>query len=265
MARAAVIVRVRVEGAAAEVRCNDIPMAHIEEGAPGVTFPVNHVMVDGVNNVEVILRPGESPSKVRDGDTAQPAEGVTVLVDASTYGPENIPGDDPGTGLMRLRWDGAGEERFPYSVSGDFEVASPFAPWAWERAPVLALDGPTITEAADVIRAIHSAFARKDFNAVMRWKERATREVAVAYGEDWAENEAAAAQALHETWNEPGWAMEPLVAEHFDLRLVANGRLIEAIAKDWGPLLRGTEDAEGSRLSFPIYLGREAGALTVLR
>ncbi|MEZ4409116.1 MAG: hypothetical protein R3A52_21990 [Polyangiales bacterium] len=197
MARAAVIVRVKVEGAAAEVRCNDIPMAHIEEGAPGVTFPINHVMVDGVNNVEVILRPGESPSKVRDGDVAQSADGVTVLVDASTYGPDNIPGDDPGTGLMRLRWDGAGEERFPYSVSGDFEVASPFAPWAWERAPVLALDGPTITEAADVIRAIHAAFARKDFNAVTRWKERATREVAVAYGEDWAENEASAAQALN--------------------------------------------------------------------
>lgn len=226
---------------------------------------MNHLLVNGENSIEVIVAHGESPSRVRDGGVKRDASGISVELEVGLYQPETIPGDDPAKNLAKMRWVGGGEETFPLPLTAKFDVVSPFAPWAWERAPVLTLDGPTVTEAVAVVRALHAVFERKDFNAISRVKERGTREAALAYGEDWAENEAAAARALDETWNAPGWAMEPLVAEDFDLRLVAGGRLIEAIGKNWEPLLRGTEDSEGSRLSFPVLIGRDAGALAVLR
>lgn len=266
MARSALILDVTFEGCDLELYVNDIPLGRMLATAGTGMLQCDHVLVAGENVFEVLLHPGATPSVARTDKRTLPGDGVWVEVRAAICPPGTAPGETGTTPLFRFGErlpDGPVE--FPRSVKTTHVVERTEGPWAWERASVLLLDPALLQEATTYVRSMHDALARKSFAGFWQHNEVAHREVAHAYDVPLTQRYAAGEAALNERFAEPGFAMAPLVAENFDYRLVANGRLLECIAKDWGAVVRTEPDAEGHVMRFPVMLGRVDGALRGLR
>ncbi|MFN7650450.1 MAG: hypothetical protein ACK5UT_23380 [Acidobacteriota bacterium] len=59
--------------------------------------------------------------------------------------------------------------------------------------------------------------------------------------------------------------IKPLHPDDFDLRLAANGRLVECVLPDWTPLLRGEPDADGNEDQYDMFIGRLDGQSRIFR
>ncbi|MBP6829724.1 MAG: hypothetical protein KA978_03015 [Deltaproteobacteria bacterium] len=266
MASTALLLDITLEGCDAELYVNDIPVGRILAAAGGGIHQVDHLLVRGANTFEVLLNPGSTPSVARTEKRMLPGDGVAVEVTAARCPPGTSPGEVGTTRLFRFgeRLPG-GPVEFPRSVKNTFEVDPPNAAWAWERADVLLLDPALLREATQYVQSLHGSLARKSFPGFWAHNEIAHREVAAAYDVPLAERQAAAEAAMARRFADPAFAMAPLVAEQFDYRLVANGRLLECIAKDWGAVVRTEPDSEGKVMRFPIMVGRIDGSLRGLR
>lgn len=266
MARSAVLLDVTVEGCDVELYVNDIPLVRMPAAAGGGMHQCDHVLVQGDNAFEVLLHPGSTPSVARTERRSLPSDGVSVEVRAALCPPGTAPGDPGTTALFRFgeRLPG-GPMEFPRSVKTTHAFDHTEGPWAWERAEVLQLDAAVLQEATRYVQSMHSSLARKSFPSFWAHNEVAHREVARAFDVPLAERQAAAEAALLGQFADPAFAMAPLVAEQFDYRLVAGGRLIECVASDWRAVVRTEPDSEGNVMRFPIMLGRIDGSLRGLR
>lgn len=266
MAPTALLLDITLEGCDAELYVNDVPVGRILAAAGGGVHQVDHLLVRGTNTFEVLLHPGSTPSVARTEKRALPGDGVAVEVLAARCPPGTSPGEPDTTRLFRFgeRVPG-GPIEFPRSVKTAFEVDPPHGAWAWERAELLQMDPTLLREATQYVQSLHGSLARKSFPGFWAHNEIAHREVAAAYDVPLTERQSAAEAAMARRFADPGFAMAPLVAEQFDYRLVANGRLLECIAKDWGAVIRTEPDAEGKVMRFPIMVGRFEGSLRGLR
>ena len=266
MARSALLLDVTVEGCDVELYVNDIPLVRIPAAAGGGMHQCDHVLVPGPNVFEVLLHPGATPSVARTDKRTLPSAGIAVEVHAALCPPGTAPGEVGTTTLFRFgeRLPG-GPLEFPRSVQATHPIDRTEGPWAWERATVLQLDPTLLYEATRFVQSMHASLARKSFVGFWAHNEIAHREVARAFDVPLSERQAAGEAALNSQFADPAFAMAPLVAEQFDYRLVAGGRLLECIAKDWGAIVRTEPDSEGHVMRFPIMLGRLDGVLRGLR
>lgn len=266
MARSAVLLDVTLEGCDLELYVNDIPLMKVPAAAGGGMFQCDHVLVQGENVFEVLLHPGSTPSVARTEKRTLPSDGIAVEVRAALCPPGTSPGEVGTTALFRFgeRLPG-GPMEFPRSVKTTHVFDRTEGPWAWERAEQLHLDAALLQEATRYVQSMHGALARKSFPGFWAHNETAHREVARAFDVPLSERQSAAEAALNSQFADPAFAMAPLVAEQFDYRLVANGRLLECIAKDWRAVVRTEPDSEGNVMRFPIMLGRIDGNLLGLR
>ncbi len=266
MSRSSVLVDVSVEGCDVEVYVNDVPLFRVTTAHESGVFPANHLIVRGDNVFEVLVNPGSHPSVARTEKRSLPGEGVSVRVHVALCPPGTSPGDAGTTTLLRFG-DVApdGPTEFPRAARAALAMEPEYGPWAWERADVLTLDGALLQEATKYVQSLHASLARKSFPAFFAHNEVAHVEVASAFDVSAAERRASGEAALNETFADPAFGMAPLVAEQFDYRLVANGRLIDCVAKDWDALVRTLPDGEGHVMRFPIMLGRVDGSLRGLR
>lgn len=266
MARSAVLLDVTLEGCDLELYVNDIPLVRVPAVAGGGMFQCDHVLVQGENVFEVLLHPGSTPSVARTERRSLPSDGIAVEVRAALCPPGTAPGEVGTTALFRFgeRLPG-GPMEFPRSVKTTHAFDRTEGPWAWERAELLHLDGALLQEATRYVQSMHGSLARKSFPGFWAHNETAHREVARAFDVPLTERQSAAEGALNRQFADPAFAMAPLVAEQFDYRLVASGRLLECIAKDWRAVVRTEPDSEGNVMRFPIMVGRIDGNLIGLR
>jgi hypothetical protein len=266
MARAALLLDITLEGCDAELYVNDVPLARIPAAAGGAMHQVDHLLVRGTNTFEVLLHPGATPSVARTDQRTLPGDGVAVEVLVARCPPGSAPTDADATRLFRFgEREPAGPMEFPHSVRGTWEIEPDVGPWTWERADVLTLDATLRREVTQYVQSLHASLARKSFPRFWAHNEVAHREVALAFDVALGERQSAAESVLARRFADPAFAMAPLVAEQFDLRLVGGGRMVECVAKDWGALVRTAPDAEGKVMRFPITVGRVDGVLRGLR
>jgi hypothetical protein len=266
MARSAVLVDVTADGCDLELYVNDIPLGRMPAAAGGGMLQCDHVLVVGENVFELVLQPGATPSTARTEKRSLPSDGVAVEVRVALCPPGSAPGEVGTTALFRFseRLPGGAME-FPHVVRATHVFDRTEGPWAWERAEVLQLDAALLQEATRYVQSLHGSLARRSFPGFWAHNEIAHVEVCRAYDVPLAERQSAGQAALAERFAEPTFAMAPLVAENFDYRLVAGGRLLECVARDWGAIVRTEPDAEGHVMRFPIMLGRVDGTLRGLR
>ncbi len=266
MARSLVVLDVDVEGCDVEVWVNDIPIFRVPAAAGGGMHQVDHVLIRGENLFEVVINPGSTPSVARTEKRTLPGDGVAVKVHAARCPPGTQPGEPDTVSLFRFGEtlaDGALE--FPRVVRATHVFEDVLGPWAWERAEVLQMDGALLQEATRYVQSMHGALARKSFPGFWAHNEIAHREVCIAFDVALADRQRAAEAALAEMFAEPTFAMAPLVAEEFDYRLVAGGRMLECVAKDGRGVVRTEPDEEGKAVRFPIMVGRFEGSMRGLR
>lgn len=164
--------------------------------------------------------------------------------------------------LLELAWDAAQAEPGPYprSVQVTRNLGPLFGRWGWESAEKLQLDTATIDSAANVLESIRTSLAASNPEVLLRLATGKFANAAVAFParpynvlvEQFRRVVARDASA-------PGWAFPPLDRERFDFRLVAGGRLLECINRDWRPTLRTAVLSDGYPKYYPLLLCRIHG------
>jgi hypothetical protein len=258
-----------VDGCSAEVYLNDIPLGRLfpEPGNPELGLTINQLIRNGPNTVELLLDPGDHPSAARTPKETRDLAGLSFFLRVSRVPEGGVIGESaPSETLVEVNFTGDGMVvPVPLSAVRTFTVDSPFPPWAWERAEVLTL-GPALT--ADVVAFLadyRAALAHRDIGRENRLSALVHAEICAAYGRSPGPWVAALNGAIEDEWRRADWSVEPIDADQLDLRLCANGRMVQCVRKDWDDAIRSNRDAEGGNMTVPLFLGRLDGRMQRLR
>ncbi len=152
------------------------------------------------------------------------------------------------------------------SISVDLPVQ--YGRWLWQDAPVLTLDDAARAEAVSVLESVQNALFGGDLGRMLDLVKVRWEEVDRAYpGRNDGDDRASLGSWLSELASEPHRRLPLRPSEH-DFRLVAGGRVIECIDKDFMPSLRILQEIEPNRWAetpYPVYLARIQNRLTVVR
>ena len=269
-ARTVTILEAGVSGCDAELYLNGIPLALLLSSRNrSVSVPVMQYIVTGDNHVMLTVNPGATPGTALDGpDWTAPRE-ARASFRLVSYPAGAFAGDPGGVEHLARYWTGDGQEAGTRRLEGavDWPLAqwpTPAGPWAWESAPVLDLNGHR-GHVEDFIARVHRLLEAGDAGTMLQLADHHLREVAAAYSLDLAQEQQAGTAFLAEEFAKPGWAMEPLDPEGYDLRPCAGGRLVECVRADREPILREVPSAEGEYFFYPMKIGAVGGQLRILR
>jgi hypothetical protein len=265
-----IVVEAKVVGCAVECYLNDIPVCEVGRGqARSIAMPVNQYAVRGANQFTLVARPGPSPATARvKRPELERANGASAIATISRYRENTVSGDGTGQVLATLSWAGvAGNEPepFPAEVSATAEVAMGLGPWTWQNAEVLTLDDETVGAVANLIELIRGGLAAGDTSAFLDLGTTALREIARAYQDSPDQGVNTLRAVVDDGRSAVHWKFPPVPRDLWYLRLVAGGRMIECIAKDWEPIVRSITDGEDNSFSMPLMVGRSGGRWMVLR
>lgn len=258
-----------VEGCTAEVYLNDIPVGRVAAppGNPELGLTINQLIRNGKNTMEIVLEPGDRPSLAKTPRDERALDGITAGLRVCRYAMGVPIGEvSPLETLSEVSFSGDGLTLpLPVVITREFVVDSPFPQWAWERAEPLVMGPRLVAEVMDVLADYRVALARRDIARENALSAVAYQEIAAAYGRVLRPWVADLDAVLESEWVRPDWAMEPIDPNALDLRLCANGRLVQCVLKDWDDAVRSNYDAEGQNMSIPLFLGRIDGKLQRLR
>jgi hypothetical protein len=253
------------EDCRAELYVNGFPVGRVGgDMQPYVASPIPEFLIDGENRLEVVLGAGPTPAVSRNGEATCPRAGANMLARAriARFIDGEMTGPAQGETLAELRWSGEGEDTLPKVIATIVDLGKQFGEWKWQTAEKLTLDDATVKSATEFIKMIQKNYSEckpEEIAKVAGFKHAEAVRAYPAYGAiDFGEMfiEELKAMADH-----PKWKPGDLPVEEYDLRLIADGRLIEAIGRDWRPIVRMAEGDFG----FPLIIGRIDGEWQILR
>ena len=253
----------RLMDCAVDVWLNDIPLHRASAGpdAKLLTLPVAEYVRDGDNLLTVVPFPGTTPSSSREPQPAKVSPDARFEARLVFYEEGEFPGS------------GGGREAISVAAGGDAPMALrpvsqkralrvPGEPWAWQRATVLSLTPEVRAALGRAIQQAHTAFAGRDAEWLLNFGQPYFADYARAYPGIPA---AARAERFRKGFaalpGDPPWKVAPLDAANVDLRLCAEGRLVEVIDRQFRPLLR----AESVPYPYPMFIGLLDGRMQMLR
>jgi hypothetical protein len=253
------------EDCRAELYVNGFPVGRIGGNLqPYTSAPIPEYLIEGKNKLEVVLGAGPTPSVCRTGAAACPTSDATMIARAriARFKDGEMTGPERGETLAELLWTGENEDDLPKVISTTVDLGHLFGEWKWQSAEPLTLDDETVKSAIAFIKLIQKNYS--DCNAeeiakVAGFKHAETMVAYPAYGS--FDLEAMFIDELKQMADHPQWKPDDLPVDQYDLRLIADGRLIEAIGKDWRPIVRMAEGDFG----FPLIIGRVDGEWQILR
>ena len=254
----------KLKGLAAELYVNDIPVARVGGNLqPWTSIPVPEYLIDGENALSVILGIGDNPSAARvglEGTQCDPGVEIQARIVRMKDGEMAQPGS--GEPLLEMQWVAEKAENLPYTLSTTGDIGSKFGSWKWQSADILTLDSDTSESAAEFIRGIAEAYTKANPDPIIEHARFKHQETLAAYpiyaGEDF---DAMFREQLQMGAEHPNWKPYELPRDQYDLRLVAGGRMIEAVAKDWRPIVR----MENGDFGYHMYIGKIDGEWQILR
>ncbi len=304
-----------------EVVLNGIPLGLAGLG-PQSDFqrPVHEYLVDGANEIGLVIQPGDSPSRWREAATkskaawnAQPPD--TPLTRAFAGGapaaapgpggspPVEPPADrDPEWGVEHVVWDVTGLAALPtmrasarlarypvgavagrepadtllevnWSAYDEFrtlrQAEQPFPKWVastgdlgplfgsphWNQFRELSLDEPTVESLRAFVLEVRDEIEAGQPEPVLQRSRVKFEEVGHAYGIDPAERADIFRKLLSENAGDEDWLFQTPEPEDWSFRLCAANRLVECIASDWTPLVKGIRVPDKGRFLFPMLIG----------
>jgi hypothetical protein len=267
MAEKVIHVTSLVKGCRAEVFLNDIPLCMIDgSGIRNSGDPVRQYVIEGENVLTMVIGPGPTPNTAK----TEPREGeekatpdMKALATLSYY--EEGAWLDPGGGDVQaeIRWTGENEDSFPLVLTATANLSTGLGPWKWQSADVLTLDDSTLASACEAVESIRDYFFKGDAAAINKMAKHHYKELYQAYPA-WPKGmmEEGMTESLKRNARRSSWKPAKLTREDFELRLVAGGRLLEVIDKEWQPIIR--EEEEGG-VDYRVMIGRIEGEWHILR
>jgi hypothetical protein len=255
------------DGCPVELYVNDIPVARAGgEIQPFASVPVPEFIIDGENSLTLVICSGPTPSSaVNSGDCewgpkADPKMEAVARIARLADGVMAEPGE--GETLIELQWNGEDGDSLPTVVTVTGDLGKQFGPWKWQSADELTLDEATRKSATAFIGTIKVAYEKCDPEPIIACAKIKHSEAERAYpAYEKGFFEPMIREKLTGMKDAPEWKPRNLPLDQYDLRLVAGGRMIEAIAKDWRPIIRMDNDDYCFRMMF----GRINGQWQIMR
>ncbi len=269
-----------VEGCAAELYLNDIPLDRLVagEGRRRVESTAAHqYLFDGENRLELLVEPGSTPARARTElrerklTKAHAAARLVRYADGADLGPENgavlaevtFRSEDPAVRAGEPA--SVGPAYYPRSFFTTVDLGRRSGRWAFQDAPALTLDDALVAEARAVLDEVASAVKRGDAAAFLSLLSDQHADVLQAYPaftpgrirDDIAEYVAFFHRAA-----EP---VAPRVPERHSFRLAGSGRLLHCLDDDWQGSVRMRSPDDGGISPYPLFLARLGGRLRIVR
>lgn len=304
-----------------EVVLNGVPLGLAGLGAhTEFQCPVHEYLVDGVNELGLVIQPGDSPahwraasSKSKPAWNAQPADSPLTRAfhggaPPSPPGPDGAPpvdppvdrdpdwglehvvwdvtglaalptmsasarlarypvgavaGRDPAETLLEVSWGAYGEFRslrqeeqpFPKWVSSAGDLGPLFGSPHWHAFRELTLDEPTLASLRAFVLQVRDEIEAGEAEPVLRRSRAKYQEVGRAYGLDPSERADMFRKLLGDNAGAKDWLFQTPEADEWSFRLCASKRLVECIARDWTPLVKGVRVPGKGCFMFPMLIG----------
>jgi len=252
-----------------EIWINDIPAVLLlpSEKETTVSVPLNENVIPGTNKIGVMLHAAPLASKSQDpwpdDPTAGQYSGPTSLeLQIAQYADDQPVHKDGPPPLATIEWQGPAQP-VPSLQERNFPGVNELGRWAWQDAEVFpAIDNDLRLTALDYLHHLHGLLATAQFENFVAESELKIKEYAHAYGiavEPAREGMLSALSSQAATMKLRPWALD-----EFDLRLVADGRLIECLRIDRHHALEfiGTD---GPSFFLPTKIGIAKGKWQILR
>ncbi|MFO0605230.1 MAG: hypothetical protein U0324_18770 [Polyangiales bacterium] len=264
------VLEARADGCDVEVYLNGIPVT-LRGPTHGRAFgaPVNHLVVDGVNELALVVDPGPRPSEALSpaaGRHRLPTDDHRAWARLARYPAGAVIGGPDGVELLRVEHASSAQSRpvmAPRVVEGRVDLGARSGRWAWQDAPRLSLDATTRNEIAAYLTELAGALSAGDCEVFLARSELRLAEVAQAFGRARGEKESVIRDGQARRRQRPGFAVRAVDVSAFDLRLCAGGRLVECVADDWRAIVR--EAPSDETMYFPMMLARLGGAWCIAR
>ena len=247
---------------------NGIPL--FAAGRRGVIFnslPVRQFLVEKTNQLELVVEPVERPSEARGHFRKLTLTGKKATARLVRYPEGEVARVENGQVLVELSWASDGlEATYPLSFIGQALVPEATAHWSWQDAPLLELDDSLRNEAVRCIETLADTIRRRDLDGFMAATEVKLADAFVAYPRQTQAGARNELGAFIEFWTRDG--ADPIVSldpDAHDFRLVAGGRMLEAVDRDGYSSLRLRDPKDGEAIPYPLYLARIGGVLRVVR
>lgn len=252
---------VSVHGYAGELFVNGAPILQLPLAAPVTATPtVSEWLVGGDN--EIAVRVDAIAPAAATLDPLSPRRLIVQRCEGPLGAIVPVGGDVVRDGLTYAPAPDEPAPVLPLRLAYGFRL--PAGPrWAWEGAPVLALDRSELAELRLFLEAVHADLSEGHIDRVTARMRVKYAELAPRYGSDPAAARAGMTRHFQALAQGGAWTIEPL-GEELELRPCCGGRLVEPRGRGGLPALRGGA-AGGRRWRLPVFIARLGGALEIVR
>ncbi len=242
----------KIDDCSAELWLNGIPLQRLEpDRSHNISIPAHLYLLDGQNKLEMVVNPGPIPSHARQGVSPASFKGwATARLAAYEVG--EFTGDENAEVLLETSWDSSSAKSgtFPRIVEVSGNLGKMFGRWNWENATPLRLDVATVESVTAVLEEVRASLKTGDPEVLLRLAQSKFTNAAHAFPArpfNTLVDQFRRVVARDSTVK--GWAFPKLDRDQFDFRLVADGRMLECINRDWRPTLRTVALSDG----YPKY------------
>ena len=264
-----IYVEVNKQNCEVELYINGIPVARLSAKESSTSEPAHQYLIDGANEIELLIYPGQTPSQARTAQRELGAKGAYAMAKLVKYPVGVYPGDASGEILGMIKWSGqeTKKEMFPKSVTTKIELGPLFGRWQWQDAEPLTLDKKTLSEISAYVEKFYAAFLASNGQEIQKLARVRLEEGGKALpGKDTAQADALFLRDVGERKQNKHWKVTPLRPALFDFRLCAQGRMVEIVNTDWEPTIRGVfNDNSDDPYTYPMFLSKIKGQWVMVR
>lgn len=258
----------QVRGCDAEVYVNDIPVARLlQHESAAISLPVHPQLVSGDNQVQLLINPGSTPAEARRaGAGKQLAADATAQLRLIAVNLGQAPADDDRGLIARVNFN-AQQGRpptAPVTVSATARLPVDLGPRQWQRGQRIEAITPEVQDSAlAFVNHVRDTLQAGQVRTLLPLWQAKISEAAQAYGLEPEQRLWKFIADWEAFTRAPGFMLAPVTAAGASLRLVADGRVVDCVGKDWQPLIRIADLSAGGPL-LGLGIARIEGQWTVV-
>ena len=259
------VLRLEAAGCTAEALLNGVPIVRVSPSQPMRLLPVHEFAVAGANELTLVVQP--VPTGMPELPQAQLSDGqawASLHLLLPRMGQIAHPAN--ARTLAQLDWHAPDGEVYetPLRIDGSVELPIAFPRWRWLDAPVVEDMAVAQAQAVKLLQRLAVDLVRGEPESFLGAARLRFEELALAYQRQPVDEVGRWRLQVQALRGMP--PLKPLLpsAQTLVLRPVAGGRLLDCLAADGQPALRGIRD-DGSRRHWPVRVAFIESRLHVLR
>ncbi|TWT46211.1 hypothetical protein RAS1_26600 [Phycisphaerae bacterium RAS1] len=273
------VLEAQTSGIDAEFYINDIPIVlRGPDHGQNYAAPVNQYLLDGPNELAMVVKPGPTPSQSQTGRNGQKETFSPTSEKAwakiSSYPQKATIGGPDGTELMKVEWPIRDERKsrddyqpmeYPLKIVQFRDMGQMFGSCVFQQAPKIKIDDTVKNEIYEMLEALRGSLAGGDAELYIQLQKIRLEEVARAFQTSSDERRQMVREVTRMDSQQSWWGFPSLDKEQFDLRLAARGTMVQCIDKRWDAILRENANDKNERAYYSLFVSKLEGKWVILR